>query len=700
MALMLGYYVGIYNFVWVQSYEFLVYALGFVVFLWLLYAAYDGYRRWTHGTKGWKLMCWPPGYSPRRALSNFARFAVLQWRVLRDRFPGVMHALIFYGIAWLFIATILRAISAHVAVFLVGPVYYGYKLLNNVAGIMVFVGATVALVRRRLKMTPNLPQDPHYYLVLILLILIVATGFLVDGIAAVAYRYGWERPWFDPVGYLVFVWARTLAVPTLQETYRALWLFHMSLAMATLAIIPLTNLWHIYAAALNVSFQREGALPQGVRPVVDLDERLESGRPIGVIKLSDTTWKQRLDYDACTSCMRCTNSCPAFASGKVLSPRDVIVTLRDAMWSGLWDQQAWGEGRLQVKPEAIWSCVTCGACVYECPVTVHHVDTIIDMRRGMVSLGSEQAPKDALEALYRIQTVGNPLGANPYDRDQWLSELAQRLGDDVIAREGEEYDYLYWPGCITSFDPRIRPVAESVIYLLRRAGMKVAIVPEHSCCGEPARAIGDEALYVELMKQSLSILSKYKFRMLLVSCPHGFNNFRNSYKLYRDYLAKRPETADLANVLDSLEVEHHSVVLARLVREGRIKPSQALDYVVTFHDPCYLGRWNGVYEEPRQVIGAAGLRIREMPRNRSRSFCCGGGGGQLFYEVKRGSRIATMRAEEASKTLGDSGKRVVAVACPYCNTMFRAESGRFGFEVKDVAELLREAVEESSGRPS
>ncbi len=697
----MGYYIGIYNFVWVQNYEAIVYVIGFAVFAWLLYAAYEGYARWTKGIKGWRLMCWPGGYPLGRALFNFVRYAVLQWRILRDRFPGVMHALIFYGIGWLFIATILRAINAHIVVFLVGPVYYGYKLLNNVAGVMVLAGATTAIVRRRLRLTPNLPQDPYYYLVLSLLIVIVITGFIVDGIAAVAYRLAWEGPWFDPVGYLVFLWARNVALPTLQSLYRGMWLLHMSLAMAALAVIPLTNLWHIYAAALNVTFQREGSPAQGVKPVTDLDERLEAGRPIGVVRLADTTWKQRLDYDACTSCMRCTNSCPAFASGKLLSPRDVVVTLRDAMWSGLWDQQAWGEGKLQVNPEAVWSCVTCGACVYECPVTVHHVDTIIDMRRGMVSLGSEHVPKDALDALYRIQTVGNPLGANPYDREQWLTELASRFGDDVIAKEGEEYEYLYWPGCITSFDPRIRPVAESVIYLLKKAGVKVAVVPEHSCCGEPARSVGDEALYVELMKQTLSILSKYRFRKLLVSCPHGFNNFRNNYRLYRDYLAKRPETSSLAGLLDKLEVEHHSVVLSRLLSEGKIKASRTLDYAVTFHDPCYLGRWNGIYEEPRQVLRGAGLRIREMPRNRSRSFCCGGGGGQLFYEVKRGERIATLRAEEASKAMGQGDRRVVAVACPYCNTMFRAEAGRFNFEVKDVAELLRETVEEqASGGPS
>ncbi len=689
--------ISIIYFVYTKQYEPLVYGLGLVVFVWLLYAAYRGYRRWTYGLSRWRLMCWPPGYGLRRAVSNFVNFVLLQRRILRQRFPGTMHALIFYGIGWLFIATILSAINEHVVVFLVGNVYLAYKLINNIAGFMALAGVIVALVRRALRLTPNLPQDSYYYIVLVMLLLILVTGFMIDGIFAVSYRLTWEAAWFDPGGYPFFLWARGLPRQELVVTTQIVFLVHVLLAMAALILIPFTNLWHIYPAALNVTFQREGTAPQGVKPVTDIDERIEKGQPIGIVRLSDTTWKQRLDFDACTSCMRCTNACPAFATGKQLSPRDVIVTMRDAMHSGLWDQQAWGEGRLQVNPEAVWSCVTCGACVYECPVTIHHVDTIIDMRRGMVSLGSDYVPKDSLDVLYKLQQTGNPFGANPYEREQWLAELAQRLGNDVVAKESEEYDYLYWPGCITSYDPRIRPVGEAVVELLRMAGLKVAIIPTQPCCGEPARAIGDEALFVELMKQALAELSKYRFKKLLVSCPHGYNNLKNVYKMYRGYLTSREDTKDLVKVLDSLDVEHHSIVLARLVREGRLRPSAKLNYAVTYHDPCYLGRWNGVFEEPRNVIKSTGLRIKEMPRNRARSFCCGAGGGQLFYEIKRGERIATVRAREASQTLGEGSqdRRVVAVACPYCNTMFRGEAGSFGFTVKDVAELLLESVKGS-----
>ncbi len=682
-------YIGIYNFVWVQQYEAVVYAFAVAVASLLLYSAYVGYRRWTYGNEKIR---WPP---LSHIAKNFVQYAILQWKVLRKRFPGSMHALIFYGIGWLAVTTVLRAINAHVVVFLVGDVFYVYKLLANIAGVIAIIGIIIAFVRRRLKLTPNLPQDPYYYLVLSMLLVIVVTGFFLAGIAAVAYRYSWERPWFDPVNYLIFLWMKNFPISELEVIYRGLWLFHMTLAMVAMALIPYTNLWHIYAASINVSLKREGEMPDGIKPVLDIDERIEKGENIGIVKLSDTTWKQRLDFDACTSCMRCTNACPAYNSGKLLSPRNVIVGMAGMMRKGMWDSEVVGQEKIQINPEAVWSCVTCGACIYECPVLIHHVDTIIDMRRGMISTGSQEVPEDALNALYNLQQMGNPMGMNPVEKEEWINELAEKYGEDIIAKEGEEYDYLYWIGCVTSFDPRIRPVAEAVVKVLKKTGFKVGIPIDQGCCGEPARSIGDEALFAEYIKINLETLSKYKFKKLLVNCPHGFNNFKNNYKKYKDYILKDEEAKKYVDILENLEVEHHSILLSRLIKEGKIKPNNELKYAITYHDPCYLGRWNGIFDEPREVISnIKGLRIREMPRNRGNSFCCGGGGGQLFYEIKRGDRIATLRAQEASETLNkiESNEKIVAVACPFCNTMFRGESDKFGFKVKDIAELLDESL--------
>ncbi len=690
----------IQHFAMVEDLEPVVYVVSTITVIVLLWSLYEAYKRWTYG--GEKIQYKPLGLR----VKYFTKYALFQWKVLRHRFPGTMHLLIYGGMLWLLIATTVRAIDLHVTRILVGEVWMVYKLLNNIAGLMVIIGSTIAIIRRAKQLTPNLPKDPVYYVVHILFLTIVTTGFFLDGLVAAATRQAFERAWFDPVGYLIFKWASGMSHAQIASIYRPLWLFHFLIAQFTLAIIPWTNLWHIAAATLNVTLARTEPPAAAIEAVEDIDERIEKEEPIGIVTLKDTTWKQRMDYDACTSCMRCTNACPAYNSGKILSPRDLIQNMKNLMYKEAWDETVWREGeeegplaKIKVDPEAVWSCVTCGACVNECPVLIHHVDTILNIRRGMMSSGSELIPEDALNALYSLQQTGNPFGYNPVDREDWIRELAEKLGEDIIASPDEEYDYLYWIGCVASYDPRIRPVVENTLRLLRKAGLKVAVLLEEGCCGEPARRMGEEALFVEIMKMNLENLSQYKFKKLLVHCPHGYQVFKHEYKKYLDYVRNNEETKDYADFLEKLEVEHHSVVLARLVQEGKIKPTKELRLNVTYHDPCYLGRWNGYYEEPRLVIKSIpGVRLREMPRNRDNSFCCGGGGGHMFFEIKRGERIARIRAKEAAETLeslGGDAPKVVAVACPYCNTMFRGEAEDFGFEVRDIAELLGEAVEES-----
>ncbi len=684
------------HFAFVEDVKIYLYAVALITWALLLYSLFEGFRRWTYG--GERIQFKPLG----QRIEVFLRYGLLQWKVLRHRFPGTMHLLIFAGMIWLLIATILRAMDDYIVNFLVGDVLRAYKLVSNLAGVSVLVGSSIAIVRRARQLTPGLPKDPSYFLIHALFWIIVVTGFMLNGMAAAGYRAEYESPWFDPVGYLFFSWAISLDQGTLIHYYRILWIFHLTIAHLTLALIPFTNLWHIPAAGLNIALSRLEPPARALRSYPDIDRRIEEDKPVGIVKLSDTTWKQRLDYEACTNCLRCTNACPAHASGKVLDPRLIILTMRDLLHRGKWDSTVWDEGgdgsnKALLNPEAIWSCVTCGACVNECPVLIHHVDTIIDVRRGMMSTGSESVPEDALNALYNMQHMGNPLGYNPAERDEWIRELAEKFGDDIIADPNVEYDYLYWIGCVASYDPRIRSVPENVIRILKKAGIRVAVMPEEGCSGEPARRMGEEALFVEMMKMNLENIGQYKFKKLLVHCPHCYNIFKNEYKKYLDYLEASSETRELAEVLKRLEVEHHSVLLARLVREGRVKPGRELSLAVTYHDPCYLGRWNGVYEEPRRVLRSVrGLRIREMPRNRDRSFCCGGGGGHLFFEVKRGERISYIRSREAHETLekAGNGDKVLAVACPFCNTMFRGEEENFNFKVKDIAEILGEALED------
>ncbi len=672
--------VGIRHFFMVEDIKLLVYITALISASILLYSLITAYRRWT--AYGEKL-----SFNPGSLLRNIVLYSLLQWRVLRHRFPGLMHLAIFLGILWLFIMTVLRALDSYIGPFLVGWVWMAYKLLGNIAGLLVLVGCSVAIVRRYYGLTPGLPRDPGYYVVHGLLIAIVITGFALNGMSAAAYRASFESPLFDPLGYPFYMLASQLSFDELKFYYRILWVTHMVLAQLAIALIPFTNLWHIVASNINIALARPGPPVGALRAYNDVDERLSSGTPLGLAELRYSTWKQRLDWDACTSCMRCTNVCPAYASGKPLDPRLVIVTLRDLMYRGEWGRRPWGDGG--VSNEAIWSCVTCGACVYECPVLIHHVDSIIDVRRGMMSVGDESIPEGVLNSVQSMQHLGNPMGVSPVARDEWFEELRSRYGDEVLAKPGVKYEYLYWPGCATSLDPRVRGVAESLIELLREAGVRVAVIPENLCTGDPALRMGEEALFLELASNTLEALSKYDFEKLLVNCPHCYTAFRWEYRRYKGYLKGR--LGDKAWIVDrvSASVEHHTMLLARLIREGRIRPG-SYKATVTYHDPCYLGRWNNVYEEPRAILrGVRRLTLVEMPRSRERSFCCGGGGGQLFYEVRVGERISKVRAEEAYKALeAGEGERVVVVACPYCNIMFRGEAENYGFKVMDVVEVL------------
>ncbi len=674
--------ISIRHYYMVEDLKIIVYILALISVSIVAYSLFKAYKRWTaHGEK--------IKANPGSLLGNLTLYSLLQLRIVRHRFPGFIHVMIFAGILWLLIMTILRALDYYLAPFLTGNLWVVYKFLGNVAGAMVLLGSFTAIVRRYLGLTPNLPRDPSYYLVHFMFIAIVVTGFALDGFSAAAYRVGYESPLFDPLGYIFYIFAYQLSFDELRAYYRVLWVVHLFLAQMAIALIPFTNLWHILASNINIAFSRLEPSVAALRHYPDIEDRIGRGEPVGMFKLSASTWKQRLDWDACTSCMRCTNECPAYFSGKPLDPRLVMVTLRDAMYSGGWDSKPWGDGG--VNPQAIWSCVTCGACVYECPVLIHHVDSIVDVRRAMMSLGDESIPEGVLNSLTSMQQLGNPMGSSPTSREEWVEELRAKFGDDIVAVEGAHYDYLYWPGCATVYDPRVRSVGESLLELLRGAEVKVAVIPDDACTGDPALRMGEELMFLEKASGALEALSKYSFDKLLVNCPHCYTAFKWEYRKYRDYFKAR--LGDKARILENLKVEHHAQLLYRLVKEGKIKPG-TFKATVTYHDPCYLGRWNGVYEEPRKTLSNIGkLKLLEMPRSRDKSFCCGGGGGQLFYEVRVGERISRVRSGEASKTLAEGpGEKVLAVACPYCNIMFRGEAEDYGFKVMDIAELLRESL--------
>ena len=614
----------------------------------------------------------------KAGLARVIRYGLLQAKVLRRGTPGggwLVHLLIYLGGIILLAAGLLYVYDARATRFPTGsPVYPAFRVMVNLGGLLLLAGVAAAAARRLLRLTPGQPTGPGDYLVLAWLAAVALTGMILDAATAVAHNPS-SVPAYDVSARLLEPLLNGMSVEGFLELFRYTQIIHLVLTAGLLAYLPFTKLSHIVVSGFfNILYARPE--PAKLSIVEDAEKRIEEGGYIGVVRVGDTSWKQRMDYDACTGCARCHNACPAAISGKPLSPMKLVLTMREAVRTRSPDEPV---VPAVVEPGVVWSCVTCGACVNECPVLIHHVETIVDLRRGLISQG-ENIPEELLQVSYNLMRTGNPYGSDPYEKEQWLQGLAEK-GLVEIAREDEEYDYILWVGCAPAYDPRLRGTVEAVLRLAKRAGLRVAVIPEQGCCGDPARRIGDELMFLELAKQNIEMLQRYRFKRLLVTCPHGYNVFRHDYP----------------RLGLKIEVEHHSQLLARLLREGKLPaPRRKLPVKATFHDPCYLGRWNKVYEPPREVVRASVEELREMPRSRERSFCCGGGGGGAFYDPKIGRRISRIRAEEAAGT----GARVLAVACPFCNIMLSAEAPDLGLEVKDIAELLDEALgsEEASSK--
>lgn len=656
--------VAIEHFLYVEDLEMLLYLTLILSIIIFIYGLYRGFRRWTLGKE--RL----PTNNIRSRMVNLVKYGLLQRKVLFRLYEGSMHSMIYIGFIILFIGTLLRALEYDIFIRLFGTriivshSFLIYKFILNVGGIVAVIGLLMSLVKRLFFKSKYMPNGVEDIVIPLLLLYILVTGFILDGISTWAYRKEWIGP-YDPVGTLVASILNNY--PWMVSIYRVIWITHMLVAILLLAYIPYTKLFHIIAGGLLNTFYAREYPPSAFRAIDDIDEIVDKGGIPGAGTLPDFTWKERMDYDACIKCARCTDNCPATLSGKVLSPMDLILGLRRVM-----DLEDYNSEIVPkyVDPEVLWSCVTCGACVYQCPLLIHHVETIIDMRRYLLGKG-EDVPEEVLQVSYNIMRYGNPLGNDPMERERFVSELVGETGIEIAA-EDKEYEYLYWMGCQSSYDPNTRTIAKSLIKLLLDAGVNVAILGKESCCGEPVRRLGDELLFKELVKSNGDMLLKYKFKYLLVNCPHGYNIFKHEYPLY-GY---------------NINVIHHTQLLSRLIEEGKVRLDKKSVGVVTYHDPCYLGRWNNIYDEPRKVLGnIMEDAFIELPRNREESFCCGGGGGHLYFEVKRGERISKIRMAEALSI----GAKTVCVACPYCKIMLMGEAPD-DVSVLDISEFIVDGV--------
>ena len=631
----------------------------------------------------WGLIARWRGGKPENRLDRIPeriRFLVchglLQARTLSQRYPGVMHALMFWGFAVLFLGTVLATIDYDVTLrlpfglgfkLLRGPFYVAYKLALDLFGLFFVVGLGLALYRRFVVRPARIDATPDFAAMLALLFVINLSGFVIEACRLAVVR-PWWGPW-SPAGWALGQGFLTLGIPEagLRGLHLGTWLLHFVIAFAFIALIPHSYFQHLITTPLNVFFAKLG--PRGaLAPITNIEE----AESLGVSRLEEFSWKRRLDFDACTMCGRCQDVCPAHIQGTPLSPKQVILKLRRVMHEGNGGALHAAAGG-PITAEELWACTTCMACVEACPAFIDIVDTIVDLRRYL-ALSEGALPVTAGSSLQNMQRAGNPWGLASSDRLAWADGL------DVPRLEpGREVEYLYWVGCSASYDRRNQSIARSVVKILKAAGVSFAVMNEEKCSGDAARRLGEEYLYQTLAQENVASLQRYRFRTVIAACPHCFNTIGREYRQFGGEFA----------------VVHHSTLIAELVRAGRLRLTRPRDELLTYHDSCYLGRYNGVFDAPRESLKAIpGLRLVEMSRSREKGLCCGGGGGHMWMEVRgKNERINVTRVGEILGT----GAKTVGTACPFCLAMVdlgrKVKGVEDKVEVKDIAELVAEALE-------
>ena len=648
----------------------LVYALMGAASLVLIIRLYRHVRLW------WRVGRPEPRWDKLHLrLGRLIKYAIIQTRILGERYPGVMHA----GLAWsffvFFLGTALATIDSHFIEFLHGTPYLAYKFVLDAFTVFFLIGAAMAAYRRLVVKPRRLTLEQGFTLSLILIVAIVLGGLVVESLRLAAERPPWAL--WSPAGWLLAqVWIATGASEAaLLNWHAAIWALHLGTVALLFVTLPASTLLHIPTGLINTFFSkldrptgRLAPMPQGAK-----------GESINVTSLRDLTWKQLLDGEACTECGRCQDACPAFAAGTPLSPKELILGLRSALRR---DGPALVAGssatpRLVgevVQDEALWSCTTCGACVELCPVLIEHVDAIVDMRRTLVYEGRMDSKLQ--EALANLGRYGNSYGQSERGRAKWTQPIQPKIKD---ARR-EPVEYLWFVGDYASYNAILADISRKTVEVFQRAGLDFGILYEgERNAGNDARRVGEEGLFEMLREKNAAVMEKCSYKAIVTTDPHSYNTLKHEYAISKN---------------DARPVLHYAELIDQLIASGRLKLGKKLGYRVTYHDPCYLGRYNGVYDAPRRVIEATGCELVEMPRHRERAFCCGAGGGRIWMEegqVKE--RPAEARIREA---IALEGARAFVVACPKDLTMYQDALKTTGHEarlvIKDLIELVHEAL--------
>jgi Fe-S oxidoreductase/nitrate reductase gamma subunit len=685
---------------------------------WAEYACYTlgglaalsfGWGLWQH-IKRWRLgRPEPIAGAVADRLRALLKFGLFQGRLASDPYALLMHLGIFWGMVVLFIGTALATLDQDIGYlmfnwqFLRGNFYLAYKLFLDLFGVALLVGLVLAFWRRyvlkpeRLKnlVYPTFPLDSFYLLAI--LFFIGLTGFVVEALRLAATQVPWAH--WSPVGNQLAKLFQGMSPEALRTTHFAVWSVHGLAAFTFIALVPRSKAFHLVSSAVSIWLRNLGAV--GALP---------AGDPGGVTKISDFTRRQLIQFDGCTWCGRCQDQCPAYASGTPLSPKNLVLKLDLQLLkaAGQRGNGAPAAAQAQQAPQAapaassgsmpsasvaslhegvigaaeLWACTTCRACEEVCPVFIEQPRAIVELRRYLVSQGTmDKTLQDALASLNRY---GNSFGKSDRMRAKWTQGLPFKVKD---ARK-EPVEVLWFTGDYAAYDPRMLEITQATAKLFQQAGLDFGILYEaERNAGNDVRRIGEEGLFEMLRDKNLQALSKVQWkngsRLIVTTDPHTYNALKNEYPFDGN----------------GVVVKHYTEVLDELIRSGKLVLKKKLAGRVTYHDPCYLGRYNGVYEPPRRILQALGLELVELPRHRNRSYCCGAGGGRIWMEdtpeIKE--RPAENRIREAA-ALGDVPTFVVA--CPKDIAMFRDAVKTTGCEdkitVKDIAELVAEAMDQSA----
>ncbi len=615
-------------------------------------------------------------------------YAFLQKRMFRDLYAGVFHILLFTGFVVLLVRTIALVVEGLVPGFVLLPGAAGdaYTLAKDVFEVLVLVGVAMAVARRALARPPRLDLTADAWFILFLIALLISADLLAEG-AKIALAPRLASPWSPVVAAIAGALA-SLPPDRLRALYDAAWWTHLADVLFFGNYLPYSKHFHIITAIPNVFFMKLDPMGRLGTPDLEASERF------GVSRVEDLSWKSVLDGYTCTECGRCRVVCPTALTGKPLDPKVFIGDLRDAVYEATPQILAAASGRGNgdasktrkdliggwLTEETIWACTTCGFCTSACPVfIIPAVDKIAELRRHLV-LERADFPKEMQTAFRGMETNGNPWGISASSRADWAKDLpvvpmSQAAGNDV--------EVLFWVGCAGSYEDRAKRVSKAVVEILNAAGVSFAILgTEETCTGDSARRMGNEYLFQVLAQQNVETLNGYGVKKIVTNCPHCFNCIKNEYPVLGG----------------KYEVVHATELVERLLEEGRIRFTEEIRETISYHDACYLGRYNGVYESPRNVLRAIpGLRIEELPRTCERGLCCGAGGGRMWMEEKLGTRINQTRMKE----IEEAGTASVGLSCPYCMIMLGNAKEEIGAATIpfDVLELARRSMSISAAEP-